>query len=215
MEYFIFLVAIVALILLYKIFPTKKVFYIFCVFLLLIFSVFAFFSDQVEEEKITREQIETIRHQQEIFVEWYADYQKNIDKLDRNWQIYFDFVETLKNTEIYEKKKYEQISDLEVEVIDEQIKIHNLKIPEELSEDCKILLNEVVRKTQIYSDSQAKVVTAAKNFANPDAFKDINDLKQKIKNLTIREVPEGLFTANEISEIRGKLIIPEEEGDVK
>ena len=212
MEYFIFFIACASLVLLYKFVPNKKIFSYFCILLCAIFAVSAYINNNSSQEKISREQIELIQQQQQIFSDWYADYQKDIDRLDRNWQIYFDFVETLKNAEIYERTAYEQISDLEVEVIDEQIKIHNLQVPPELDEDCKIILHELIRKTQNYSDAQAKVVTAVKNLANPETVKDLNDLRQKIKNITVREVPEGLFTAEEISEIRDKLIIPEEGG---
>ena len=210
MIYILSIIAAIVLFILYKFFPKKKIFVYFCILLLLVFSISAFInSRKIAQEEITREQIEIMKRQEQIFIDWYAAYQKNIDRLDRNWQVYYDITETLKNAEVYEKITYNQLEDLENEVIDEQIKIHNLQPPPELEEDCKIILSEVIRKTQIYSDAQAKVVTSVKAAANPETAKDLAELNKKIKDITIREVPAGLFTAEEISQIREKISVPE------
>ena len=211
MTYFILIIAAAALIVLYKFFPRKKVFAYFCVLLLIVFGISAFISTrQAEQEKISREQIEAIRQEQQIFIDWYAAYQKNIERLDRNWQLYYDIVETLRTAEIYEQVTDEQISELEMSAIDEQIKIHNLNAPEELSEVNRIILNEVIHKTQIYSDAQVKTISALRTIVNPESIKNLPELNKKIKDLTIREVPAGLFTAKEISTLRENLIVPEE-----
>ncbi len=212
MFYILSIIAAIILVALYKFFPRKKIFVYFCLFLAVIFAISAFVnSRQAEEEKISQEQIFAIQQQQKIFSDWYASYQKDIDRLDRNWQLYYDIVETLKTAEIYEQITYEQLTDLESEVIDEQIKIHNLQPPPELEEDCRIILSEVIRKTQIYSDAQAKTVTSVKSVANPEIVKDLGEMNKKIKDITIREIPAGLFTAREISAIRDKLVLPEDD----
>lgn len=211
MEYLLCIVATAILIALYKFFPNKKIFSYFCIFLCMVFAMSAYINNRhAEKIEVSHEQIETIRNQQKIFSDWYADYQKNIDGLDRIWQIYFDFTDTLKTAKIYEQKDFLQISELEIEAIDEQIKIHNLKVPEKLDDDCKKILSEVIRKTQIYSDAQVKTISAVKNISNPDSVKSLEDLNKKIKNITIRESPTGLFTANEILQIREILTVPEE-----
>ena len=213
MFYFLILISAVILIALYQFFPRKKIFVYFCILLAVIFLGSAFIQNRrAEEEKISREQIELMQMQEQIFINWYAAYQKDVDALDRNWQSYYDWVESLKTSEIYEEVDYEQILELEKEVVAEQIKIHNLQIPQELEEDCKIILSEVVSKTQNYSDAQAKVVTEAKEISDPKKVKNLAELNKKIKDITIREVPAGLFTASEISQIREKLKIPEEVG---
>jgi len=112
-----------------------------------------------------------------------------------------------KNAE-QEKISQEKFADLQ---IDEQIKIHNLKVPEELDAEIKKVLAELIRKTQIYSDAQVKIISSVKNISNPKSVKNIADLNKKIKDITIRESPAGLFTANEISDIREKFIILEGE----
>jgi len=211
MFYILSTVAAIILAVLYRFFPRKKIFVYFCLLLVIIFSISAFVnSRQVTEEKITQEQIFAIQSQQKIFGDWYANYQKDIDRLDRNWQVFYDIVETLKTAEVYEEITFEQLQELESEVIDEQIKIHNLQPPPELEEDCRIILAELIRKTQIYSDAQAKTVSAVKEIANPKTVKDLAEMNKQIKKITLREVPAGLFTAAEISAIRDKLTLPEE-----
>ena len=211
MFYILSVIAAIVLAVLYRFFPRKKVFVYFCPLLVIIFSISAFVnSRQVTQEKISQEQLFAIQTQQKIFGDWYANYQKDIDRLDRNWQVFYDIVETLKTSEVYEEITFEQLQELEKEVIDEQIKIHNLQPPPELEEDCRIILSELIRKTQIYSDAQAKTVSAVKEIANPATAKDLAEMNKKIKDVTLREVPAGLFTAQEISAIRDKLTLPEE-----
>ena len=211
MFYILSVIAAIVLAVLYRFFPRKKVFVYFCLLLVIIFSISAFVnSRQVTQEKISQEQLFAIQTQQKIFGDWYANYQKDIDRLDRNWQVFYDIVETLKTSEVYEEITFEQLQELEKEVIDEQIKIHNLQPPPELEEDCRIILSELIRKTQIYSDAQAKTVSAVKEIANPATAKDLAEMNKKIKDVTLREVPAGLFTAQEISAIRDKLTLPEE-----
>ena len=211
MFYILSIVAAIILAVLYKFFPRKKIFVYFCLLLVIVFSISALVnSRQAETEKISQEQIFLLQQQQKIFSDWYAAYQKDIDKLDRNWQLYYDIVETLRTAEVYEQVTFEQLTDLENDVVDEQIKIHNLQPPPELEEDCRIILSEVIRKTQDYSDAQAKTVTAVKAVANPETVKDLGEMNKKIKDITIREVPAGLFTAQEISAIRDKLVLPED-----
>lgn len=158
MTYIFFAIATAGLVALYKFFPNKKIFAYFCLLLVIVFGVSVFLtSRQTSREKFTRAQIEEIRHQQKIFGDWYAEYQKDIDQLDRNWQLYYNIIDGLKSAEIYEYSTYEQLKDLEREVVDEQIKVHNLTAPPELDENCRQLLNEVIKKTQAYADAQAKI----------------------------------------------------------
>lgn len=213
MAYVFFIIATVVLIVLYKFVPQKKFFAGFCALMIIIFGVSAFIQHRrAEQEIITREQIEIIREQQRIFGEWYANYQKDIERLDRNWQLYYNIVDTLKTAEIYEYTTYERLKELEWMAIDEQVQIYNLEVPHELDDECHILLSAVINKTKVYSDAQVKVITLVCALANPEGVEDFNldELNNKIKNITIRESPAGLFTAAEISTIRDKLTVPEE-----
>ena len=87
MIYLLLFVAIVALAVLYKFTPTRKGFLIICTLLIVVFVASAFIHGrQVQQQEITRAQLEELLEQQKIFGKWYADYQKDINRLDLNWQ---------------------------------------------------------------------------------------------------------------------------------
>ena len=211
MIYIILIAGIAALIALYRFMPNKKVFICFCATLIIVFCGSAFIQMRYsEEEVISRAQIEDIREQQQIFVDWYAAYQRDIDHLDRNWQLYHSIIKGLKTAEIYELSTYEQLSELEADALEEQAKIHALKVPEDLDLESAALLSEIIKKTQNYVDAQTKTISSTRMAADPAKFLDLKNLNRIIKDLIIRESPAGLYTATEIAAIREMLVVPGE-----
>ena len=192
----------VALILLYKFLPNKKIFPYLCVALAIVFSVSAFIQNRHSQEILTRAQIEELQNRQKIFGEWYAEYQKNINRLDLNWQRYFSIVNELKTAEIYEYTMYEQLLDLEKESAEEKKRIDKLKVPPELDELSVKLLESVIEKTKAYATAQAKTISLTRQVADPAIVKDIQAMNKRINEINIRESPAGIFTASEISAIR-------------
>lgn len=212
MIYVLPIIAAAALFALYKFLPNRKSFIYFCGALLGIFCISAFVQGlRSQQASIDRAEMDEIRAQQKIFSDWYADYQKDIEQLDRNWQLYHSIVETLKNTEVYELSTYEQLTDLEADALAEKAHIHTLNVPYGLDEECSAAILEIIRKTGAYVDAQTKTISAARDAANPDVFVNLYVLNRRIKDITIRESPAGLFTAVEISVIREKLTIPGED----
>lgn len=211
MLYILFVLAIMALIALYKFLPNRKIFICFCSTLVIVFCISAFIQiNNSRNEVISRAEIEDILTQQKIFGDWYAAYQKDIDHLDRNWQLYHSIIESLKTAEVYEYSTYEQLLELEEDALEEQEKIHALKIPNELNLEHAILLNEIIRKTRLYVDAQTKTISAVRKAADPENFEDLEILNKFIKDITIRESPTGLFTAAEVAAIRENLAVPGE-----
>ena len=202
MLYGLSLIAVIALFALYKFLPNKKIFPYLCIALLIVFAASAFIQNRHSKEVMTRAQIEELQARQKIFGDWYADYQKDINQLDRNWQRYYSIIDTLKTAEIYEYTTYEQLIDLERETIDEQLHIHELTVPSELDEESSELLLRVITKTKTYADAQAKTISLARQAANPAGVTDLNAMNKRINEITIRESPAGLFTATEIAAIR-------------
>ena len=202
MLYGLSLIAVIALFALYKFLPNKKIFPYLCIALLIVFAASAFIQNRHSKEVMTRAQIEELQARQKIFGDWYADYQKDINQLDRNWQRYYSIIDTLKTAEIYEYTTYEQLIDLERETIDEQLHIHDLTVPSELDEESSELLLRVITKTKTYADAQAKTISLARQAANPAGVTDLNAMNKRINEITIRESPAGLFTATEIAAIR-------------
>ena len=212
MIYVLPVIAAAALFALYKFLPNRKSFIYFCGALLGIFCISAFVQGlRSQQALINLAEMDEIRAQQKIFSDWYAAYQKDIDHLDHNWQLYHSLVETLKNADVYELSTYEQLSDLETDALAERAHIHALNVPYGLDEECSAAILEIIRKTGAYVDAQTKTISAARAAANPDAFINLYALNRRIKDLTIRESPAGLFTAAEISAIREKLTIPGED----
>ena len=188
-------------------FPIRKKFIIICASLLVVFSVsFFIHGQQVRQEKITREQLEDLQERQKIFGEWYADYQKDIDRLDRNWQLYHNILDGLNATDAQSfnaEAIYLRLKELENESLDEQFKIHQLEPPQGLDKDNRDCVNIVIKKTQRYVDAQTKTISLSAQAATPPV--ELENLKIKLRDIMIRESPEGLFTAQEISAIRAAL----------
>lgn len=207
MIYLILIISVVALILLYKFTPTRKGFMVICTLLIIVFSASAFIHGrQAQQQEITRTQLEELLERQKIFGKWYADYQKDIDRLDRNWQSYHNIIDSLNDVDAQSfnsEALYQRFKELEQESVDEQLKIHQLNAPPELDRENRYLVDLVIRKTQRYVDAQTYTISLSAQAATPPA--ELETLKLRLHDIMIRESPEGLFTAQEISAIRAAL----------
>ena len=207
MIYLLLIAACVALAVLYKFSPTPKTFIIICTLLILVFGASAFIRiQQLQQEEITRAKVEELMERQKIFGEWYAAYQKDIDRLDRNWQTYHNIIDALNSTDAQNfnaEAVHAHFKELEQDSIDEQIKIHMLTAPHGLGRDNRLLVEAVIEKTQRYAEAQTQTISLSKAAATPPV--DLEALKLKLRDIMIRESPEGLFTAQEISAIRSAL----------
>ena len=210
MFYLLCVLTAAALFMLYRFIPNKKFFAYFCVVFALVFIVAAFVQNRRTHEEISRTQVEAIENQQKIFMDWYAEYQKDIDTIDRNWQLYHTIAENFKSGEIDDYAAHVRLAELEAEIIDEQVRIHMLAPPSELDGECKNLLATVIRKTQNYVDAQTRTITLTKDATDYEKVQDVEQMKRLVQDIMIRESPAGLFTANEIARIRDILTVPEE-----
>lgn len=206
MIYAFLIAATIALALLYKFLPTRKTFLIVCAFLVAVFGVSFFIRQQIRQEEISQVRLEELQMRQKIFGEWYAAYQKDIERLDRNWQLYHNIIDGLKTMDeqsFNAEAVHTRLKDLEQESIDEQLKIYTLYAPPNLDEENRALVEAVIKKTQHYVDAQTRTISLSKTAANPPV--DLETLRLKLHDIMIRESPEGLFTAQEISAIRSAL----------
>ena len=204
MIYVIFIAATIALALLYKFMATRKNFFVICAVIVVVFGISAFFHGrQVQQEEISRAQLEELHERQKIFGEWYASYQRNIDSLDRNWQTYHNIIDGLQTMDAESfnaEAVYLRFKELEQESIDEQIKIYGLTAPQLLDEESRTLVETVIRKTKDYVDAQTRTISLSAKAAQ--SVTELETLKLKLHDIMIRESPEGLFTAQEITAIR-------------
>jgi len=199
--------AVVSLIVLYKFLPTRKIFLVICTLLIVVFGASAFIhARQVQREQITRAQLEELQARQKIFGEWYAAYQKDIDRLDRNWQLYHNILDGLDGMDAQSfnaEALHQRLKQLEQEAIEEQIKIHMLEPPPELDRENRKLVEEIIRKTRLYVEAQTQTISMSATAAAPPV--ELENLRPRLHDIMIRESPEGLFTAQEISAIRSAL----------
>ena len=206
MIYLIVIAAGVTLALLYKFSPTRKSFLLICTLLIVVFGTSAFIHGRQVQQEVTRAQLEDLQARQKVFGEWYAAYQKDIDRLDRNWQLYHNILESLKTIDeqsFNAEAIYLRLREVEQEYLDEQIKIHQLSAPPELDRENRELVDAMINKTQRYVDAQTRTLTLSAQAANPPV--ELENLKLRLHDIMIRESPEGLFTAQEISAIRAAL----------
>lgn len=207
MIYGILIAAGVAMAVLYKFSPTRKTFVIICALLIVVFGTSAFVRmQQVQREQITRAQLEDLQERQKVFGEWYAAYQRDIDRLDRNWQSYHNILDGLDKTDAQSfnaEAIHVRLKELEQESIDEQVKIYMLSAPPKLDEDNRALVEAVISKTQRYVDAQTQTISKSATAANPPV--DLETLRLRLHDIMIRESPEGLFTAQEVAAIRSAL----------
>lgn len=206
MIYLILIAAVVTLALLYKFAPSRKIFIIICAVLLVVFATSIFISEHNRQEKLSRAQIEKLLERQKIFGNWYAAYQKDIDRLDRNWQSYHNIIDGLKSVDAQNfnaEAFHMRLLNLELDSIEEQLKIHMLAAPSGLDEESRELVELVIRKTQKYVDAQTKTISLSEKASIPPV--ELESLKARLQDIMIRESPEGLFTAQEISAIRSAL----------
>lgn len=197
--------ALISIVVLYKFLPNRKVFFYFCASMVLMFCTGAIFGLQAKsDDSIDATQRDDLLRQEKFFIDWYSSYQKDIEQLDRNWQLYHSIVDGYKEDKSDLATTFERLTELEREVLLEQIQIHTLKPPAELNAECSELVAQVIRKTQLYVDAQVLTISSTKIAANPEAviIEDRNAVSRRFQEIMIREAPVGLFTATEISALR-------------
>ena len=197
--------ALVSMVVLYKFLPNRKVFAYFCASMVLMFLAGAFFGLQAKSDSaLDEEQRDARLRQEKYFIDWYSQYQKDIEQLDRNWQLYHSIVDSYKSYKADLPGTFERLQELEREELLEQIHIHTLQPPAELDAERSELLEQVIRKTQLYVDAQTQTISLTKNAANPEfiSIEDHDELSRRFQDIMIRESPVGLFTATEISALR-------------
>ena len=215
LETILIILTIVSLAVLYKFLPNRRIFIYFCISLVIVFVIAALISRMHEPQQTMNEnQRYALQQQQKIFTIWYAEYQKDIDQLDRNWQLYHSLLDSFNNENMDIETMYERLSELENDALIEQVHIHALKVPPGLGEECNVQLAEMIRKTQKYSDAQTQTISMTKNAAEPKKIesKDLGHKEQVrlFQDIMIRESPAGLFTSSELSAILDYFVLPDD-----
>ena len=205
LKIFLAIATIISLAILYKFLPNRKIFIYFCLSLLMVFTIAGLIArSQQPQQTINEAERLVLQQQQQAFTNWYGEYQKDIDQLDRQWQQYHNIIENFTSDDDMDiDTMYEQLADLETEAHIEQVHIYTLKVPPETGEQCGQLIDSILKKTQRYADAQIQTITMSKAVINTESFNKATHEEQVhlFRDIIIRDAPIGLFTANEISAI--------------
>ena len=213
LEVFLLVATVTSLTILYKFLPNRKIFLYFCLSMVIVFLIAGVITrTQQPQEVMNENERYVIQQQQNIFTDWYKDYQKDIDELDRNWQSYHSIIDNFKTDNIDEETLHERLETLEKDIRIEQVHIYTLKPPQGISDECSSLIEEMLRKTQRYIDAQSQTISLTRSAVEEEGFIKAKreDQVHMLQNIMIRESPTGLFTANELSAILNYFKLPED-----
>ena len=214
--YVLAVLGLILLGLLYRYLPNKKIFACFCLSLLIAGSIAYKFHPVPEEPApvpMSEQELYELQQQQQIFAVWYAEYQRNLEELDRNWQWYHHIIENFKEDQISIQTTVVRLKQLDQDSQNLRNRIALHAPPVALNDAYYDLLTEVVNKTNAYAEAQYRTIALTRTAADPANLKTDNQAEQSrmLQTIMIRESPVGLYTAKEISAIRHYLDIPKEE----
>lgn len=214
LEIFLVMAMVTSLIILYHYLPNRKIFLYFCLSLIVVFAIAGVITrSQQPQPTMNQKERQELMKQQNIFIDWYTEYQKDIDKLDRNWNLYHTAIDNFNDNSIDTETLLERLTNLENEVKIEQVHLYALKAPSELGEECTTSIKILIKKTQLYVDSQLQTIMKSKSLIESETFLNSDNQTQEhmLQEIIIREAPIGLYTANELTEILKYFTLPEEE----
>ena len=215
--YILAAIGLCLLLLLYHYLPNKKIFACFCLTLLLTGGIAYKFwpAPAPTPAPISEQERYELMQQQQIFAAWYADYQRDLDELDRNWRWYHQIIENFKSDNISIQTTFVRLKQLDQDSqqLRDRIALH--APPVALNDGCYDLLTEVMNKTNAYADAQYRTIALTRAAADPANLKTDDQAQQSrmLQTIMIRESPVGLYTAKEITAIRQYLDIPEEKSE--
>lgn len=207
------LLSLLLLLVLYRNLPNKKVFYAFCLTLALCISAvtYSLLGQQSAQKPMDESTVRHITAQQQIFDGWYTDYKKYLDNLDYNWQQYQMILRDYHNDNISLNTAYTRLTQLEDQAQRVRDELNKLAPPISLDDGNYDLTTSVLQKTQAYAEAQLKAIKASRAIADPAAkAPDAHDQRSRLlEEAMLRNAPDGLFTAQEISSLRENLTIIE------
>ena len=178
-------------------------------------TVFYIHWQSAQENSQSAEQTEHLAEQHKIFSEWYSLYQKDIDDLNRNWQLYHHVIDLFKIEDIGLTECHERLSSL---ADDEKLlleRIEKRNFPPEL-DDFLYDRSKILRdKIHEYAAAQYRTINLTIAAADPQAVATKTQAEQSrdIQEVMIRESPTGLFIADEVYAVRQYLAPSEGNAD--
>ena len=217
MTYNVMLPIFVAMILLilYAFIKNRKVYALFSVTIFLASCIASYSFREAPPPPMTAEQKHAISEQQQLFVPWYERHQQHIDQLDRNWQAYHNILESFKADAISIETVKVRLTALEQDAHATENSIRDNIPPLALETTNYDLVTSLREKTMQYAHAQSLTITHTKNAADPALLQTNVQSEQSrmLQEIMIKESPVGLFTANEVDQLRTRLKIQEDDAN--
>lgn len=146
-----------------------------------------------EEIKIERE------FQRNLAAAWYEVHQKNIDQLDRNFRSFQDIFEGIREGKLSHEEAHTKLLNLEENARNTLSNIRNNVPDTRLSDNYYDLIASIREKTVRYSEAAYHVIGKIRVALENNADYEMLD------SIRVRDIPTGLFVANEVVNLRESL----------
>ena len=185
---------------------TKRKFFLAALAIIVLFGATAFSLRQNDGREPAENAAETARlsMQQKIFAEWFALYQRDVEDLSRNWQIYHHIIDMFKTEDMDAATCYERLSDLAEDERTLLTRIEERNLPPELDEFLYGKARILRDKISEYGAAQYKTIALSRAAADPDdeRFQSPQAQSAFIQEIMIRQSPTNLFIADEVYAVR-------------
>ena len=194
---------VVLLFLVQRFFPRRGIFAIFCMVLLGAGAVL-FWTQEEKAAPMTDAERMHIIEQQDMVVDWYAEYQGLIDQMDYNWQQYHRILSDFDADVIDLTTAWERLDELDGAALATLDTLLRMEPPLALDDENYDLVTSIILKARAYAGAQRQTIRHTADVADPE--KQLTEVQEeqsrRLRDVMRSEAPAGLFTAKEISALR-------------
>ena len=194
---------VVLLFLVQRFFPRRGIFAIFCMVLLGAGAVL-FWTQEEKAAPMTDAERMHIIEQQDMVVDWYAEYQGLIDQMDYNWQQYHRILSDFDADVIDLTTAWERLDELDGAALATLDTLSRMEPPLALDDENYDLVTAIILKARAYAGAQRQTIRHTADVADPE--KQLTEVQEeqsrRLRDVMRSEAPAGLFTAKEITALR-------------
>ena len=194
---------VLLLFLVQRFFPRRGIFAIFCMVLLGAGAVL-FWTQEEKAAPMTDAERMHIIEQQDMVVDWYAEYQGLIDQMDYNWQQYHRILSDFDADVIDLTTAWERLDELDGAALATLDTLSRMEPPLALDDENYDLVTSIILKARAYAGAQRQTIRHTADVADPE--KQLTEVQEeqsrRLRDVMRSEAPAGLFTAKEISALR-------------
>ena len=175
------------------------------ILVVIIFSILGYKNFKPSPKTVITEEMRIEREfQRKLCAAWYDNHQKNVSELDRNFRSLNDIMEGIREGNLTPEEADERLLILEENAKNTLANIRN-NIPDtRVADDYYDILVAIREKTIRYAEAAYHVIGKIRVENENHATYEILD------NIRVRNMPVGLFVANEVIRLRESLEVKEE-----